>query len=275
MSTASGGAGLTESHLTHQLTDLGLEAGSVLLVHASLRSLGKVEGGAVTVLRALRRALGPDGTVIVPTFTSDNSDTSAAHRERVRGLSDEARAAFRRHMPPFDPATTPSTGMGVLAETIRLHPESLRSAHPQTSFAALGPRAVKVTADHSPDCHLGEQSPLARLYDLRAHILLLGVTFDSCTAFHLGEYRLDSPPRRSYRCVIHRDGRRQWWQYDDVALDDSDFAALGTDFEHADPAAVRVGTVGTARCRLLNLVNAVDHAQDWFPTHRGHRAADR
>ncbi|MFE6486587.1 aminoglycoside N(3)-acetyltransferase [Streptomyces sp. NPDC057757] len=284
MNRASGGPGLTGSRLTHHFTDLGVEAGTVLLVHASLRSLGGVEGGAATVLCALRRALGPEGTVVVPTFTSDNSDTSAAHRDRVRDLSEEARAAFRRRMPAFDPATTPSTGMGILAETTRLHPDSLRSAHPQTSFAALGPHAARIVADHSPDCHLGERSPLARLYDLGAHVLLLGVGYDRCTAFHLGEYRVPSPPHRSYRCVIHRAGRPQWWEYDDVALDDSDFDALGTDFERATPAAVRPGPVGAAQCRLLNLVAAVDHAEQWLPVHRGrrghrdhrgHRATDR
>ncbi|MFC9846162.1 aminoglycoside N(3)-acetyltransferase [Streptomyces sp. NPDC060223] len=271
MSPVSDGTELTEAQLTHQLTELGVAEGGVLLVHASLRSLGKTEGGAHTVLRALRRALGPDGTLVVPGFTSDNSDTSAAHREHVRGLSDEARTAFRERMPPFDPATTPSTGVGILAETARLHPDSLRSAHPQTSFVALGPQAAKVVDDHHPDCHLGERSPLARLYELRAQILLLGVGFDSCTAFHLGEYRVDSPPRRSYRCVLRLDGRRQWWEYDDVALDDSDFGALGAEFEHAR-SAVQTGAVGAARCRLMSLVDAVDFAREWFP---GHRTVDR
>ncbi|MFD4527115.1 aminoglycoside N(3)-acetyltransferase [Streptomyces sp. NPDC058470] len=270
MRPVSGGTELTDSQLTQQLTELGVGEGGVLLVHASLRSLGKVEGGAASVLRALRRALGPDGTLVVPAFTSDNSDTSAAHGERVRGLSDEARTAFRERMPPFDRAATPSTGVGILAETTRLHPDSLRSAHPQTSFAALGPRAAKVIDDHHLDCHLGERSPLARLYELRARILLLGVDFDRCTAFHLGEYRVDSPPRRSYRCVVRLDGRRQWWEYADVALDDSDFGTLGAEFERAasGTATVRVGTVGAARCRLVGFVDAVDYAQGWLPGHR-------
>ncbi|MGW1105941.1 AAC(3) family N-acetyltransferase, partial [Streptomyces sp. NPDC002540] len=30
----------------------------------------------------------------------------------------------------------------------------------------------------------------ARLYGLRAQVLLLGTGFDTCTAFHLGEYRV-------------------------------------------------------------------------------------
>ncbi|QFR03203.1 AAC(3) family N-acetyltransferase [Streptomyces phaeolivaceus] len=239
------------------------------MVHASMRSLGGIDGGADAVLRALRRVLEPGGTLVVPTFTAGNSDTSTLYLERVRGLSAEAREAFRAAMPPFDSAETPSTGMGILAETARLRPESRRSAHPQTSFAALGPDASTVIDDHHPDCHLGEHSPLARLYDMGAQILLLGVGFDRCTAFHLGEYRVDDPPRRTYNCVVRRDGVRQWWAYEDVALDDSDFAALGADFEKdRGGKAVRTGMVGAAASRLVDLVEAVDYAREWFPEHR-------
>ncbi|WP_190094681.1 aminoglycoside N(3)-acetyltransferase [Streptomyces melanogenes] len=239
------------------------------MVHASLSAVGRVEGGPATVLRALRGTLGPEGTIVVPTFTADNSDSSSAHRERVRGLSEEARAAMREAMPPFDPATTQSTGMGALAETVRLHPDALRSAHPQTSFAALGPKAKEIIANHHLDCHLGEDSPLARLYENGAQILLMGVGFDRCTAFHLGEYRVSSPPRQNYRCVVRMNGQRQWWTYEDVTLDDRDFGALGDDFERAEiPGAVRKGTVGAATCRLVTFVEAVEYAKSWFPEHR-------
>lgn len=260
---------LTESEITEQLAELGIEPGGTVLMHASMRSVGKVKGGAVSVLNALRHLLGPDGTLVVPTFTSDNSDTSSAHQEKIRGLSDEARVKFCENMPPFDPATTPSTGMGVLAETVRCHTNSTRSAHPQTSFAALGAQAAKITRGHRLDCHLGKHSPLARLYDMRAHVLLLGVGFDRCTAFHLGEYRVIDPPRRKYRCVIRKDGLRQWWEYEDVALDDSDFGRLGEDFERVSASgAVRKGRVGSASCRLLSFVDAVDYAQSWLLEHR-------
>ncbi|WP_369220755.1 aminoglycoside N(3)-acetyltransferase [Streptomyces sp. R39] len=256
---------LTESEITEQLARLGIESGGTLMVHASMRSVGGGKGGAISVLNALRRLLGPDGTLVVPAFTSDNSDTSSAHQEQIRGLSDEARVAFRENMPPFDPVITPSTGMGVLAETVRCHANSIRSAHPQTSFAALGAQAAKIIQGHHLDCHLGKHSPLARLYDMRAQVLLLGVGFDRCTAFHLGEYRVMDPPRRTYRCVIRKDGMRQWWEYEDVALDDSDFGRLGEDFERVSASgAVRKGRVGSASCRLLSFVDAVDYAQSWF-----------
>ncbi len=64
-------------------------------------------------------------------------------------------------------------------------------------------------------------------------------------------------------------GVRQWWAYEDVALDDSDFAALGAAFEEAaGPGDVRTALLGSAPCRLLRLRAAVDFATEWLREHR-------
>ncbi|MFJ6435487.1 aminoglycoside N(3)-acetyltransferase [Streptomyces sp. NPDC091416] len=256
--------------LAGQLASLGVEHGGVLMVHASLSAVGAVDGGADAVAAALREALGPGGTLVVPSFTPENSDTSPQYHARVRGLDEREREAVRAAMPAFDPGSTAAPSMGRLSETVRRLPGAARSAHPQTSFAAVGPQAGHVVADHRPDCHLGEHSPLARLHGLRAQILLLGTGFGSCTAFHLAEYRVPSPPRRTYRCVVRDGGRRRWWEYEDVALDDSDFDELGADFERSDRgAAVRAAPVGSATGRLFRLPAAVSFATGWLTAHRG------
>ncbi len=255
--------------LTAGLSALGVRPGDTLLVHASLRTVGPAAGGPAAVLTALRRAAGRGGTLVVPSFTPENSDTSPQYRARVRGLDAPAREAVRSSMEPFDPALTPAPSMGTLAETLRTTTGAERSAHPQTSFAALGPAAGSVLAGHRPDCHLGEDSPLARLYEADARILLLGTGYATCTAFHLAEYRTPAPPRRTYRCVVAPGGVRQWWAYEDVALDDSDFAALGAAFEEsAAPGDVRQAPIGAAPCRLVRLRAAVDFATGWLTSHR-------
>ncbi|MEE1768257.1 AAC(3) family N-acetyltransferase [Streptomyces sp. JV185] len=259
----------SRSGLAGQLSELGVEPGGVLLVHASMRAVGPVAGGVRAMAGALRDALGAEGTLVVPAFTPENSDTSAHYLDRVRGLDDRAREAVRDSMPPFDPVTSAAPSMGSLAEAVRLGEGAVRSDHPQTSFAAIGPLAQKLLSGHRPDCHLGEDSPLAGLYELRAQVLLLGTGFGTCTAFHLGEYRVPAPPRRSYRCVVTAGGRRRWWEYEDVALDDSDFAALGADFAGAhDAAAVRSGPVGSSTSRLFRITDAVDHATRWLTSRR-------
>ena len=62
---------VTADGLAADLTALGLPAGATVLVHSSLSSLGWVCGGTPALLAALERALGPAGTVLVPTFTPE------------------------------------------------------------------------------------------------------------------------------------------------------------------------------------------------------------
>ncbi|MCK2219655.1 AAC(3) family N-acetyltransferase [Actinomadura sp. ATCC 31491] len=241
--------------------------GQVVLLHSSLRSLGPVEGGAGTVVAALRGLLGPDGTLAVPTGTSGNSDTSPLYRAAVAGMTAAEVAAYRDRMPAFDPATTPSQGMGVIAEHVRTLPGARRSGHPQTSLAAVGPLAARITGGHARDCLLGERSPIARLYDAGARVLLLGVGYDKCTAFHLAEYRRTAhPPRRTYRAVVDDGDGRGWCEFEDVALDAGDFPALGAAFE--ETGVVRRGRVGAAGARLFPLRSAVDYAVDWLAANR-------
>lgn len=253
--------------LATHLRALGIQPGQCLLVHASLSSIGQVAGGASTVTAALRSALGSTGTLVVPTGTPDNSDTSRVYLARIAGMTPEQAAQFRSAMPPFDPATTPSTGAGRIAETVRMSPDAIRSAHPQTSFAAVGPAARLLMQNHELDCHLGEASPLGRLYQEDAWILMLGVGYEACTALHLAEYRYSpDPPRRIYRCVVAFGDQPRWCEFEDVILDDSDLLDIGLDFDRT--GKVKRGRIGSADCRLMRMTDVVDFATQWLSQHR-------
>ncbi|MFJ3668850.1 aminoglycoside N(3)-acetyltransferase [Streptomyces sp. NPDC090106] len=242
-----------------------------LLLHASLRSVGPVRGGGTEVLRALRDAIGPEGTLVVPTFTEGNSLTSRTYLRMTRDLTRHQLLSYREHMEAFSAASTPSQGMGRLAEEVRVTPGAMRSTHPQASFAAVGPDAARITGGHALDCLLGERSPLARLYERRAHVLLLGVGYETCSAFHLAEYRQPRPPLQRYDCRMLTECGPRWAGYIDVALDDSDFGTLGHDLEISAPATnapLTRARVGSADSRLFPVRWAVDEAADWIATSR-------
>jgi aminoglycoside N3'-acetyltransferase len=251
--------------LVADLRNVGVRPGQDLLVHSSLRRIGPVAAGAATVLRALQTAAGPDATLVVPAQTQANSLSSRAFRAKTAGRDRAALVDFMAAMPGFDPQTTPSEGMGAFAEYLRTAPGATRSAHPQSSFAALGPRATECTAEHEMTCHLGEHSPLGWLYRADAAVILLGVGYASCTAFHLAEYLLPVRPRcRQYRCFTMADGARAEHAFCDIDLDDSDFETLGTRLDRE--TFVHRGRVGNAPgCRLLPLRSAVDFAVAWSP----------
>src|SRR5689334_13509412 len=107
--------------------DLGVRPGGVLMVHASLGGSGL---RAAEVRDALLQALGPAGTLVVPAFTPENSDTSRAYQALTDGMTERQLTFFRASMPPYDPRSTPCPGMGALAECVRTTPGAVRSAHP-------------------------------------------------------------------------------------------------------------------------------------------------
>lgn len=254
----------TRASLTGDLSALGISPGTTLLVHSSLSSLGWVCGGVPALVQALTDAVGPSGTVVVPTQSGECSDPAEWQNPPVPESWWET---IRAQMPAYDPDVTPTAGVGRVPESLRTWPGAVRSAHPQTSFAALGPRARELMEPHPLQDSLGPGSPLGRMARSGAQVLFLGTGYATCTAFHLAEYRLPAAPRTNGGAPVRSpSGARVWAEFTDVALDEEDFPRIGADFELHAP--VTVGTVGAATARLFPMAEAVDFAAAWMRRHR-------
>lgn len=255
---------VTIASLVDDLLEMGISAGDTLLVHASLSTLGWVCGGAPAVVDALQRAVTDDGTLVMPTHTTQYSDPADWEQPPV---PDEWVDTIRECRPPYRPAVTPSRGMGAIPECFRDYPDVGRSRHPEYSFAASGAAADAVIGGHSFDNGLGEGSPLARVYDRGGRVLLLGVDHDRNTSLHLAEYRAALPheSRRNVAPVLDG-GDAVRVEYEDIEIDSSDFAALGADFEAT--TAVDSGRVGAAEATLVGQRALVDFAVGWLESNR-------
>ncbi|MGC9319109.1 MAG: AAC(3) family N-acetyltransferase [Armatimonadota bacterium] len=164
------------------LRALGLEPGDMVQVHSSLSSFGYVAGGAASVVDALLEALEPGGTLMVPTFNHARPDAFDDPDD-----------------PVYDPRTTRSVN-GAITNEVWQRPGAQRSIHPTHPYAAIGPRAQWLTAEHLELRTFDERSPLGKLTSSGGKILMLGVGMNTCTAAHVAETRAGAP------CM----GYRQW-----------------------------------------------------------------
>ncbi len=149
--------------ILRDLRALGIQAGNVLLVHSSLKSLGFVPGGPAEVILALQEALMPQGSLVMPTFTF---------------------AAINGNNPRFEVRKTPS-GVGKITESFRTMPGVMRSLHPTHSVGVWGRDAAAMTAGHErfqTPCAMG--SPFSRIVERKGKILFLGVTTEFNTMLH-------------------------------------------------------------------------------------------
>jgi aminoglycoside 3-N-acetyltransferase len=217
-------AWVTVQQMVTQLHALGVRQGGVLVVHASFSATGPVESGPLGLIAALRAALGSEGTLVMPAMTDGAS--------------------------VFDPARTPTSGMGITAELFWRQPGVLRSTHPGGSFAAQGPRAGFICRPQPLSPPHGPDSPVGRVFDLGGQVLLLGVTHSENTTLHLAEAMAQVPYSVSHPCVVEVDGVARM-----VMIPETDHCC--TRFRLADDwlrerGLQREGKVGNAGARLCD-----------------------
>jgi aminoglycoside 3-N-acetyltransferase len=256
---------VTGEELDAQLRTLGLVDGDVVIVHSALSRLGWVAGGAQAVVEALLLAVGPAGTLVMPTHSGQLSDPAQWENPPI---PQEWIEPVRGAMPAFHPRLTTTRQMGQIVDCFRMHADTIRSAHPLYSLAANGPAAHKLLDNHMLTPSMGEGSPLSRLYDLDAKVLLLGVGHANNTSLHLAEYRATWATKvdRDEGAPITIDGRRQWVTYRDLDTDADDFDRIGEAF--AATGAEQRGPIGEGVGRLCSQRAVVDFAVAWIEANR-------
>jgi aminoglycoside 3-N-acetyltransferase len=237
---------LTQPELQADLERFGIAAGDLVMVHASLRKVGPIVGGAATLIATLDSLVG-SGAVLM----------NVGPRDDV----------------PFDPLLTPTDpDNGVLAELFRTTPGTIVTDNPQGRFAARGPRAAEVLRDAPWNDYYGPGSPLEHLYELNGKVLRLGADPGTVTLLHYAEYLVplagkrrvrrdcfvatpDGPRVRSVECLDDADGIVDYPGEDYFA--DILIAYLAT-------GRARQGRVGNAQSELLDARDYVDFGVQWM-----------
>ena len=256
--------------LVSDLRDLGVRAGDVVMVHASLRSVGPTHGGADGVIDALDAAVGPGGTLLMTLGARDDWGW-------VNERPEHERAALLRHAVPFDALATPADpDVGVLAEVFRTRPGTVVSDHPEGRFGARGRLAHELVDDVPWDDYYGPGSPLERLVAHHGRVLRLGADLDTVTLLHHAEYLAPVPDKRRvrrHRMVSVADGQPELRVVE--CLDDSDGIVEhpGEDYfativrAYLATGAARVGLVGAAPSELIDAGDLLRFATTWMGEH--------
>ena len=173
----------TRSRLRSDLIQLGVKQADTIMVHASVRAIGPVIGGANVIVQALLDAVGEDGTLV-----------AYVDFEPFFEDSDEI------EVPVFDKRTARAArDHGVLHETIRTWPGALRSDHPDAGVAAIGARAEWIVESHPFQYGYGEGSPLEKVVEAGGRVLMLGASLDTITLLHYAEHKAELPNKRIRR----------------------------------------------------------------------------
>lgn len=261
-----GAAYWTRAALIRQLRSLGIGAGDVVMVHASLRAIGAMSDGADTLISALRAVLEEGGTLMAYVGWQQVYEDAMDERGCVP-------VDLKPHMPAFDPAASRANrGHGALAEAIRTTPGAQRSSNPSASFAAVGSQAAWFTADHPLDYGYGDGSPFAKLVAAGGKVLMLGAPFNRMSILHYAEHCADIPGKQRIRFEVPLlgDGGTVWQMIEEFEtetpvaawLPGDCFIAIVTDFL-AGGGGFR-GGVGDAAAVLVPASDIVDFAVAWL-----------
>lgn len=173
---------VTQGEIERGLSAVGLGKGSHVLVHASYKAFGGVEGGPAMVVGALVETA---STVMMPASTWERTavwDASGLYEGNAYAPEPPPRA----NPAPFSYDTPIDKEIGIIPEIFRQVYPVCRSSHPLQSFIAYGDLAESIAGD-GQDISAG--APIGRLMDAGGVLLLAGVTHTASTAVHLAEER--------------------------------------------------------------------------------------
>ncbi|MEX1192550.1 MAG: AAC(3) family N-acetyltransferase [Brumimicrobium sp.] len=123
---------ISKEQLKNDLLKSGIQKGDILNMKVSLRSIGKLENGAVTLIEALLDVVGVEGTIVSDAFVDAKTYRSPfAEKEIV----DENTKSYA----------------GGFANAMIKYSGAFRSKHPIQKFVAIGNLAKKLTDKHTKD----------------------------------------------------------------------------------------------------------------------------
>lgn len=228
-------AGWTEAALAADLRALGVAAGMGLEVHTALGQVGHVDGGAGTMVAALMAAVGPEGTLVMPSLRL-SGPVAMDDADRAMGLTMKLRIL---------PEDAPVTGMGAVADAFRARADVVTGA------------GVFRASAWGKDAAACAREGFGRLVETGGYGLLVGVDIYRLTAMHSAEGDLPQAVRDIFtppEAALRRYPAEEWL----VEAGAPPVKAWHVIWARAEALGyVRRGRVGAAESALFRLADVV------------------
>ena len=237
---------IIEQQIEAGLRQLGIQEGNALEVHSSLRSFGSVEGGAASVIHALMRVVGPQGTIIMSAYPV-SPPIPLSEEEQARGMTWKVRI--------FDEDSDEPSGMGVISDTFRKMPGVIcgKGLH---RVCAWGREAEQHSRDYR------------HLVDVDGSVLLMGVGIDRCSSMHLAEETVRLPEAITSVFTLPPDIRRDYdpsrWSVGYGSTPDDAWMKV---YQEADRRGlIKHQQIGNADCLLFKAQSVILIYEHWLRT---------
>jgi len=233
------------------------------MVHASVRAIGEVAGGPDEIHLAIKDVITPGGTLFMYAGCPQYVD------EVGRGnLSPAEEAEVLEKLPAFDATTARcDRSHGVLVEFLRTYPGTRVNQH-VARFAAWGRQADDLLSHQPWDFAYGRGSIFERFLELGGKILLLGSDHDNVTFLHHAEHIVDVPDKRvaRFKVPVLENGVRVWRDMMEFDTSNGAHESFPADVfsqivdSYLASTSNRGGTVGSAKCYLIDARGLLEHA---------------
>ena len=172
--------------LRRALDAVGLQRGDKIIVHSALSAFGRVDGGPDAVVDLLLEQVGPEGTVVFPTFTGDTiisailGGAGGASGAVILPDVGDVDLSDMRH-PRIEHINT-----GAVPKAARRRPDFAKSNHPLYSIAGKGPLMPRLIAANEKYIFPSQaDKDLYLLAMAGGKVLLLGCDLISNSSIHL------------------------------------------------------------------------------------------
>jgi aminoglycoside 3-N-acetyltransferase len=246
----------TEKTILSDLQRIGIQLGDLVLVHSAFSKIGYLQGGPSAFIAALKTAVGPDGSIMMPAFPYLGGSYEYACRNEL-----------------FDVLNTPA-GVGRLQEMFRTMPGTLRSLHPTHSYCVWGKRASEIVSNHHLSMRpFGPGTPLHRFIEMGGKTLLVGVDLKNFSPPRAIEDVMDYP----YPVYVPETFKLRVRDYRgaefivETYVHSHDLAPLRNTHVFYEPlksrGKIQEGKVGLAKAMYIDCAGLLDHLREL--TNRG------